>query len=72
MRESAVRAFQAYGRPLDMATYLKYLGRILTASCGNWPAVVVNLWKSLKSCACLSIIMGREGASTRLSGIFFK
>ena len=40
MRESAARASQDYGRPLDTVTYFKYFGRILTALDDNWPAVV--------------------------------
>ena len=49
MRESAARASQDYGRPLDTVTYFKYFGRILTALDDNWPAVVGNLQKERKS-----------------------
>ena len=36
-------AFQAYGRPLEMVTAFKYVGRVLTTSNDNWPTVVVNI-----------------------------
>ena len=35
MRERAVRAFQAYRRPLETVLLFKYLGRILTESDEN-------------------------------------
>ena len=53
MRKRAERAFRAYGIPLDMSQYFKYLGRILTASDDNWLAVVGNLRNSHKSWARL-------------------
>ena len=37
MRESVERAFQTYGRPLEMVNYFKYLGRVLTVGEDNWP-----------------------------------
>ena len=36
-------AFEAYGKPLEMVTEFKYLGRVLTASDDYWLAVVANL-----------------------------
>ena len=71
MRESAARSFQAYIRLLETVTYFKYLGRILKAPNDDFLAVLGNLQKDWKSWACMSIIMGREGASTRVSGILF-
>ena len=53
--------FEAYDRPLETVTALKYLGRILMASDDDWPAVVANLWKARKCWARLSCIIGREG-----------
>ena len=49
MRESTAQAFQAYGRPLDIALYFKYLGCIMMASDDDWPALVGNLRKARKS-----------------------
>ena len=53
MREFAARSFQDYGRPLEMVSHFKYLGRILTAYDDNWSAVVRNLRKTRKSWARL-------------------
>ena len=72
MRESAERAFQLYRRPLAMVTTLKYLGRVLTVADDNWLEVVGHLWKAQNSSAHLSNILGRYGASPRVSGIFSK
>ena len=48
IRESAVSSFQAYGKPIDMVTYLKYMGWVLTASYDDWTADVGNLQKARK------------------------
>ena len=72
MRESAVRYFQAYGRPLDTVKSLKYLGRLLTASDDECPEVVGKLRKYWKRWALLLRIMVREGAITSLLGMLFK
>ena len=38
----------------------------------NWPAVAGNLNKSWRSWGRLQMILGREGATPRISGFFFK
>ena len=58
-RESAERAFQAYGRPLDTAVLFKYLGQVLMAGDYNLPAVVGNLKKARKSWTRLMRILDR-------------
>ena len=70
--DSAERAFQAYGRPLEAVTSFKYLGWVLTAADNDWPVIVGNLKKSRKSWAQLTSILVREGANPRVSGMFFK
>ena len=40
------RAFSAYGRPLDMVIYFKYLGGVISAADDDWPEVVRNLAKA--------------------------
>ena len=45
-RKIMVRAFQAYVRPLELATPFKYLGQIMRDSYDNWPAVVGDLRKA--------------------------
>ena len=37
------REFSAYGRPLEMVTSFRYLGRVILAAENDWPAVVRNL-----------------------------
>ena len=71
-REGAERAYQAYGRPLVTVTAFKCLGQIFTASDDNYPVVVGNLRKALKSWTRIERILIREGAIPRVSGIFFK
>ena len=72
MQAITVKAFQAYGIPLNLVTFFNCLGRIMTALDDDWLAVVGNMWKLRKSRAQLSRILGREGANPRMSGIFFK
>ena len=68
----AERAFQDYDRPLETVTYFKYLGYFLMAFNEDWTAAVGNLRKARKSWSRLSRILGREGASPRVSGVFFE
>ena len=55
-----------------MVTSLKYLVRVLMSLDDDWLEVVGNLQKSRKSWARLPIILGMEGDSPMMSGIFFK
>ena len=72
MWEIAEKAFQAYVRPLATVTLFKYLGQVLTAADDYWPEVVGNLWMARKSWARMERILGGEGASPQVSGMFFK
>ena len=49
MRESPSMDFQSYIRPIELVTFFKYLGRIMTASDEYFPVVVGNLRKARKS-----------------------
>ena len=40
------RAFQAYGRRIDSVKEFRYLGRVLTATDDDWPAVARNLHRA--------------------------
>ena len=44
-RENSERAFEAYGEPIETVSEFKYLGRVLTATDDDWPAVVRNFKK---------------------------
>ena len=52
-------------------TEFKYLGRILTATENDWPAVVGNLGKARRSWGSLSRELGREGADPKVSRAFY-
>ena len=71
-RESTVRTFQIYGRPLELVTPFKYLERIMTNLENNWTEVVGDLRKARKIWARLLIILGGGGPNTRVLGMFFK
>ena len=64
-------AFQAYGRPLETVLSFKYLGLPLTATDNYWTEIITNLQKARNIWARLSIILGREGADTRVSARFY-
>ena len=70
-RENLERAFEAYGEPIDLVSEFKYLGRILTATDNNWPAVVGNLRKGRRSWGRLSKVLRREGADPKVSRTFY-
>ena len=72
LRDSMERAFEAYGKLLEMVETFKYLGRVMKAGDEDWPEVVGNLVKSQKSWGRLLQILSGEGAEKRVSGNFFK
>ena len=72
MRAITARTFQAYVISLNSVISLKYLGHIMTALYDDWAELVRNLHNSRKSLVRLSIILRREEANPRVSGMFFK
>ena len=71
IRESTEMAFEAYGEQLESVLRFTYLGRLMTVGDDNLPAVAGNLKKARRSWGRLQRILGREGATARLSGAFF-
>ena len=71
-REVITRAFSAYGRPLEMMTSFKYLGRLILATDNYWPSVLRNLDRAKKVWSRMSRILSMEGAALRALGLFFK
>ena len=67
-----MRDFWAYVRTLEIMTPFKYLVRSMTELDNDCPTVMGNLRKSQKSWTHLERILGREGSSLRVSGMFFK
>ena len=70
IRESAERDFEAYGGQLELVSRFTYLGRVMTAGDDDWSAVAGNLAKARRSWGRLQRILGREGATARISGAF--
>ena len=50
-----------------MVTEFRYLGRFLTSTDDNWPAVSGNIWKARASWGRLVRVLGREGADLKVS-----
>ena len=50
---------RAYRKPLEIVAYLKYIGHPLSEKYGDWPSVIVKIYKAWKIWACLSSILGR-------------
>ena len=48
-REDLEREFSAYGKPMEVVTEFRYLGRLLTAMGNNCPAVAGNIKKARRS-----------------------
>ena len=72
IREITERAFEAYGEQLELVPRFTYLGRVMTAGDDDWPSVAGNLAKARRNWGRLQRILGRKGATARISGDFFK
>ena len=48
-----------------------HLERLLTVTVNDWPAVISNFCKYVKSRSQMDRILGREGADTRKFGRFY-
>ena len=46
MRENSERVFHTYGKPMEAVSEFCYLGRLLTATDDDWPAVARNIRKA--------------------------
>ena len=71
MWENLERAFHAYGKQMKAVTEFCYLGRLLTATDDDWPAVAGNIWKARVSWGRLARVLGREGADPEVSQSFY-
>ena len=65
------RAFHAYGKKMRAVTEFCYLGRILTSTDDDWPAVARNIRKARVTWGRLARILGREGAEPKVSRNFY-
>ena len=71
MRKTSERAFHAYGKHMKTVTEFRYLGRVLTATDDDWPAVAGNIRKARVSWGRLARVLGREGAYPKVSRSFY-
>ena len=65
------RAFNAYRRRMNSVKEFRYLGRILTSTGDDWPAVARNLQRARATWGRLARILGREGADPKVSRNFY-
>ena len=70
-RGNLERVFSAYGQPMEAVTDFRYLGRLLSATDDDWPAVAGNIKKARKSWGRLAWVLGREGADPKASRTFY-
>lgn len=71
-RQASEVTFTACGVQLESVTSFKYLGRYLSNTDSDWPALYKNLGKARQKWARISIMLSREGASPRVSAMFYK
>ena len=71
-RTATSREFSAYTPPLEMVTYLKHLGRVISAADDEWPTVARNILEMQNMWQRMSRILIKEGARPQVSGFFFK
>ena len=64
--------FEASGDELGVVDTFKYLGRLLSSLDSDWPAVHRNLTRARKRWGSVSRVLAREGATPRVSGMFYK
>ena len=55
---------------MEALTEFRYLGRILTATGDDWPAVAGNIKKARRILGRLAKVLGREGADHKVSRTF--
>ena len=56
---------------MKAVTEFRYLGRLLTATDDDWPAVSGNNWKARVSWGRLAGVLGREKADPKVSRSFY-
>ena len=71
MQENLERAFHAYGKLMEAVSEFCYLGRLLTATDDDWPAVAGNIRKACVIWGRLARVLVREGADPKVSRSFY-
>ena len=72
LRRADEIVFTACGVPLDRVSVFKYLGRVLSESDSDWPALYANLKKARKRWGMVSRVLRREGLRPRVAAMFYK
>lgn len=72
VRASDEVIFSVSGSPLDRVGVFKYLGRMLSDTDNDWPAVYKNLSKARKRWGMVSRILRRDGLRPKAAGMFYK
>ena len=70
MRVTSDKALHAYGTQMRAVTEFKYLGRVLTNTDDDWPAVAGNIKQARENWGRLARILGREGADPKRHAVF--
>ena len=71
MRVTSEKAFHADRIQMRAVTEFKYLGRVLTNTDDDWPAVAGNIRKARANRGRLARILGWEGADPKVSRSFY-
>ena len=71
METTSEKAFHAYGNKMRAVTEFRYLGRVMTNTDDDWPAVAGNIRKARVTWGRLARILGREGADPKVSRNFY-
>ena len=64
--------FSAYGRPLEMVTSFRYMGRVILAADENWLKVVWNMERERAVWRRMTRILSREGVRPWVYGFSSK
>jgi hypothetical protein len=72
VRRACEVVFTVNGVPLEGVSLFRYLGRPISSQDSDWPAVYYNLKKARKRWARVSRVLTREGADSRVCGMFYK
>ena len=71
MRKTSERELHAYWKQMMAVTEFRYLGRVLTATDDDWPAVADNIRKARANWGMLARILRQEGADPKVSHSFY-
>jgi hypothetical protein len=71
IRKAREVVFSVRGVPPESVSNFLYLGRQLSSTDDDWPDVVKNLAKARKRWATISRVLIRDGATPRISAMFY-